>query len=293
MTVEPGTFACNQWCVVASSMELPSGRPRQTELFCQPIVVERSSEGRVAVHALDAAGERGRALPCEERYGYIWASIGKPEKPLMAMPEFDEPGRRLVVCGVITVRTSGPRIIENFLDMAHFPYVHPGVLGSEDNTEVAAYKVEQRRESDELWATDCGFKQPQAMAGSAGEAEVEYLYRVAEPFSSVLYKSSPGKAGAFDLIGILVQPRDETLSDVHCFMLVYDDDSSDEYLVQWQQSIFLQDRVILENQRPLRLPLDARAEKPIRADSMSVAYRKWLRDHGLDFGVVPVQTGQS
>ena len=60
------------------------------------------------------------------------------------------------------------------------------------------------------------------MAASAGETEVDYLYRIAEPFSSVLYKSSPGRAGAFDLVGILIQPREETLSDVHCFMLVYD-----------------------------------------------------------------------
>ena len=287
MTVGPGDFARNQWCVVASSMELSIGRPRRTELFCRPIIVEREDDGLAVVHALNAAGERGSVLSCEERYGYIWASIGRPEKPLMAMPEFDEPGRRLVVCGVITVRTSGPRIIENFLDMAHFPYVHPGVLGSEASTEVLKYKAEHRTDVDEVWATDCGFRQPQAMAASEGAAEVDYLYRVAQPFSAVLYKTSPGKTGAFDLIGIFVQPRAETLSDVHCFMLVFDEASSDDYLVQWQQSIFLQDRIILENQKPLRLPLGRKAELPIPADSMSLVYRKWLREHGLTYGVEP------
>ena len=122
---------------------------------------------------------------------------------------------------------------------------------------------------------------------TAGETEVDYLYRIAEPFSSILYKTSPGKPSAMDLIGIFAQPRAETLCDVHCFMLVYDEISADDYLVQWQQSIFLQDRTILENQRPLRLPLAPRAELPIRADAMSTAYRKWLQGHGLTYGVIP------
>ena len=59
---------------------------------------------------------------------------------------------------------------------------------------------------DEVWAVDCGFFQPKAMAASSAGAQVEYRYRVAQPCSAVLYKTSPGRAGAFDLIGILVRP---------------------------------------------------------------------------------------
>lgn len=284
MTGTIDSFALDQWYVVGSTTELRPEHPRHTALQGQPIVVAREPNGAASVRT---EGPDVWQLPVEERYGYLWTSLGQPNKPLIDMPEFDEPGRRLVICGAITVRTSGPRIIENFLDMAHFPYVHPGVLGSEAATEVANYKVEHRDDVDELWATECGFKQPQAMAASEGETEVDYLYRVAEPCSSILYKSSPGKPDAMDLIGIFVQPREETHSDAHCFMLVYDDSSSDDFLIQWQQSIFLQDRTILENQRPLRLPLAPREELPIKADAMSTAYRKWLQSHGLTYGVIP------
>ncbi len=287
MTGSRDSFALDQWYVVASSLELTAAAPRKTALMGQPICATRDSDGAVTVGALADRGAAARMLPSQERYGYVWTTLGAPGKPLFAMPEFAEAGRRLVICGVITVRCSGPRIIENFLDMAHFPYVHPGVLGSEASTEVLKYKAEHRTDVDEVWATDCGFRQPQAMAASEGAAEVDYLYRVAQPFSAVLYKTSPGKTGAFDLIGIFVQPRAETLSDVHCFMLVFDEASSDDYLVQWQQSIFLQDRIILENQKPLRLPLGRKAELPIPADSMSLVYRKWLREHGLTYGVEP------
>jgi len=63
-------------------------------------------------------------------------------------------------------------------------------------------------------------------------------------------------------------------------------ESSDADLRGFQDRIFLQDRPILENQRPLRLPLAPGAESPVRADRMSVAYRKYLRDAGLLYGVI-------
>lgn len=287
MSTEIDRFALDQWYVVASGVELPPGSRRETELLDRPIMVDRDGAGVATVREGPAGNGAGPSLPCQDRYGYVWTTLGDPDRVLFDMPEFEEPGRRLVICGGVTVRTSGPRIVENFLDLAHFPYVHRGVLGTEDSTEVLSYKVEHRADVDEIWATECGFEQPQAMAASEGAASVDYLYRVAQPFSAVLYKSSPGMAGAFDLIGIFVQPRRETLCDAHAFMLVYDDVSTDDYLVQWQQSIFLQDRVILENQRPLRLPLKRTAELPIPADASSLAYRRWLRERGLTYGVEP------
>jgi phenylpropionate dioxygenase-like ring-hydroxylating dioxygenase large terminal subunit len=51
--------------------------------------------------------------------------------------------------------------------------------------------------------------------------------------------------------------------------------------------IFSQDKPILENQVPKRLPLNPRAEIPIRADAASAAYRQWLRDCGVQFGAIP------
>ena len=53
---------------------------------------------------------------------------------------------------------------------------------------------------------------------------------------------------------------------------------------QFQQLIFLQDRIILENQRPRLLPLEPRAEIPTRADASSVAYRRWLKEKGITYG---------
>ena len=48
---------------------------------------------------------------------------------------------------------------------------------------------------------------------------------------------------------------------------------------------FLQDQPVLESQRPQRLPLDVRAEMHTAADKASSAYRRFLKDSGITFGV--------
>ena len=285
MTMELDAAAVDQWYVIESSEDLPKGKARRTRLLGRFVVATREADGTLAVEEQSADGRTLRPLPVQERYGYVWTTLGTPEKPLFEMPEFEENGRRLVICGVVTVRASPGRIVENFLDLSHFPFVHTNVLGAEPLTEVTPYKAKLDETSGELWVTDCGFYQPQAMAASSGGAQVDYIYRVPQPFSAVLYKSSPGKDGAFDLVGLFAQPLEETLCDVHCFMLVYDETTSDEELIQFQQGIFLQDRIILENQRPARLPLNPRAETPSPADTSSIQYRRWLRAQGLRFGV--------
>lgn len=279
--IDASTF--DQWYVIDSGEDLRANHPRRSKLLGRPIFASRDDDGVPFAQELSETGEPIRSLPVVEKYGYVFTSVGEPA-PLFDMPEFDEPGRRLVTCGAVTVQTSPGRIIENFLDMSHFPFVHPGVLGAEPLTEVANYKVHVEEGPDELWATECGFNQPQAMASSTGSADIDYRYRVPQPFCAVLYKTCPEKAETFDLVGIFPQPLEETLCDVHCFMLVYDSYNTHEGMLQWQQGIFLQDRIILENQRPAKLPLAPRMEKPNTADLASVHYRRWLKTHGVGYG---------
>jgi len=73
---------------------------------------------------------------------------------------------------------------------------------------------------------------------------------------------------------------------VTCGPLV-DDKSPDNDLRGFEQAIFLQDRFIVENQRPLSLPLAPGTEIPVRADAASTSYRRWLRQKNLVFGVLP------
>ena len=67
-------------------------------------------------------------------------------------------------------------------------------------------------------------------------------------------------------------------------MALYDDTTLHAELVSFQQMIFMQDRSILENQIPRKLPLDPGMEAPTQADMTSIAYRRWLKKIGYTYG---------
>lgn len=252
---------------------------QDTALMGEPISVTRNENGEARVTTAS-----GRALPVLVRYGHVWTSLGQPKKDLFAIPEADQPGRRFVDVGVVRVRCSPLRAVENFLDIAHFPFVHTDILGSEPHTEVQNYTVKVREDVDEVWATQVTFYQPQASKSASGGITTEYMYRVPAPTCSVLYKTCPPRPSEWDVIALFVQPLAEDLCDVWPWMALFDDTTSMTDLIHFQQMIFLQDRSILENQIPRLLPLDPGMEIPTRADLTSVAYRRWLKRHNYTYG---------
>jgi phenylpropionate dioxygenase-like ring-hydroxylating dioxygenase large terminal subunit len=283
MTVD--RFTRDLWYAIGRPEDVASDSERRTWLLDEELAVARVDD-KLAVFACDPQSGGRRPLPVMVRYGHLWTTLGENAQPIFDMPEFEEPGRRLVTCGAVTVRASGQRIVENFLDLAHFPFVHTGILGEEAHPEVNNYSVELRADVDEIWATKCEFYQPQAAASAGGGQITEYMYRVPHPFSSILYKTCPIRDGFWDVIGLFVQPRRPDLCDVHSFVLVFDETNSDEALLHFQQMIFLQDRPVVENQVPVLLPLDPRRELPTRADASSIAYRRWLKAKGQRYGTL-------
>lgn len=270
--------ALDEWYPVAMASDLPPRPGRETKLLGATLRVFRDGEGTRA----EAAD--GRPLPVIVRHGHVWTSLGAPGHDLFAIPEGEQPGRRLVECGSIRVRCSPLRAVENFLDIAHFPFVHTDILGSEPHTEVNRYEVRIREEVEEVWATKVTFYQPQAAKSAQGGITTEYMYRVPHPTCSVLYKTCPPRPGEWDVITLFVQPLGEEICEVWPWMALFDDQTPQADLIQFQQMIFLQDRSILENQIPHLLPLDPGMEMPTRADLTSVAYRRWLKKRGYHYG---------
>lgn len=288
----------NLWHAIAAVAEIPVGRVSETVLLQERIGYTRKSNGDLVAWRADrdlhegddiAAGSLPPGLPAREFYGYLWVSLGEPAD-IFPIPEFAEPDRRRFNAATIGVYVSAPRAIENFLDMAHFPYVHTDILGAEPHTEVKEYDVETSIERDEVVATRCRFYQPRAAAASDEPAEVDYIYRVPHPYCSILYKSSPLDPERLDVIALFVQPVDEERSRAHMMLCLLDEDNEDKVIRRFQQTIFGQDKPILENQFPKRLPLDPRAETPIRADKSAIAYRRWLSRKGITYGVIPAPT---
>jgi len=239
-------------------------------------------------------GIRADVFQACERYGLIWVCLGQPARDVVPFEEHDDARLRSVVCGPYDVQTSGPRVVENFLDMAHFGFVHDGILGSADDTAVPPYDVEDFVDGSGargVRARNCAATQPRATLQAQATAQVLYSYRVSRPLSAVLTKQVAGSEVA-EGISLHVQPLGEELSRAW-FVYAGERSSHDDDAVRaFQHLIFEQDRPILESQRPKKLPLAPRAEMPQRADALSVAYRRYLRDCGLRFGVDNEATAQ-
>lgn len=267
-----------------------------TSSFIETCLLGQGVRYRLDEHGHTEAFCGDRALPSRARYGLLWTTLDTDcgsDDLIPCIPEADEADRNLVCCGSIAVRASGLRVVENFLDMAHFPFVHTDILGAEPHTEVERYTVETRAEGREIWATECRFFQPQAALSAEGGLMTDYTYRIAAPFSTLLYKTSPDDPERKDVIALFVQPMTAGTCRAHPVMFLLDNASSHDALVEFQQMIFLQDRVILENQRPVAMPLDAASEIPTLADRSSVAYRRWLKAQGVTFGAGPGASARS
>lgn len=261
------------------------------------------AQGRcVAIPAVPSfvppAEHRACRYQAREAHGLVWVALTAPsQEAALAVPAFAaEADARLrkVMCGPYEVKTSAPRIVENFLDMSHFGFVHEGWLGSRSAVEVPPYKV--RATADGFLATECFAFQPQSSVHAQGGAMVEYTYEVNAPYTCVLTKvpdpaslQAPLQGeGLRESIALFVCPIEPERSRVWIRMAMNDFDSPDERLQQFQDTIFGQDQPVLESQRPKRLPITPQApvnELHSAADRGSSAYRRYLRERGITFGV--------
>ena len=217
-----------------------------------------------------------------EAHGLIWASLGGPERDVPPYHEWHDPAFHHILCGPYEIGAGAPRVIENFLDATHLPFVHEGILGDRDHAEVGDHTVETRPDgiiSSEIatWFPD---------ADGSGEAKMRHLvYRVLRPLTAYIAVTDPGGGPERYTMYYAVTPVDEH----NCVgwmwnSLNYNPDMSDEDFVAYIDEIVLQDIPVVESQRPELLPLDLQAELHVSGDKVAVAYRRWLRELGLSAG---------
>lgn len=212
-------------------------------------------------------------------HGLVWACLGEANGEPPALP--DLPARRLIY-GPFDVATSAPRAVENFLDTAHFAYVHRGWLGEATHPEVPHYDVTRTADGRPVIEQYKAW-QPRATASSSQGDWVNYRYEVLGPFCALLSKRPDG-GGPQDSYVAWACPTD----DEHCRLwfaqYTSDDSSTDDELRDFQVAIFAQDQPILESQRPARLPISG-GELMGSADRLSAAYRRYLQQLGITCGV--------
>jgi phenylpropionate dioxygenase-like ring-hydroxylating dioxygenase large terminal subunit len=222
---------------------------------------------------------RVRTYHSRERYGLVWACLGTPSREVPTFEEWEDPSFRKIPCGPYRYHASAPRAVENFLDVAHLPFVHSGILGEKAHAEIQEFEVEQGEEG--IIARNVRIWQPDPDGTGIGK-DVNYTYKVMRPLT--MYLSKDTTEGRFSIFAA-VCPTTEFESVAWFWIAMnYAHDLPEEDIVKLQDQITGQDVPVVESQRPERLPLDLQAELHLRSDRIAVAYRKWLGKLGLTFG---------
>jgi phenylpropionate dioxygenase-like ring-hydroxylating dioxygenase large terminal subunit len=270
----------DDWHVLADLADLAERRSLRTALFDIPLTLSMAAgTGDVSARRSDD----GSPVRLAQRYGFVWACLGQPRQGIIDFPDCEDPARVVISGGSIGVAVSGLRAVENFLDLGHLAFVHEGTLGQQPHTAVTPYRVAPRPDGG-IIASGCRVYQPQASPVASDGFDVGYTYQVARPYTVFLTKSNPLLPSETDLIILLVQPVSTERCVAHMLLSYVAQGVDCPAVRRFQQLIFSQDKPILENQRPKRLPLDPGAEIGIRADAASTAYRRWLRQTGVRFG---------
>jgi phenylpropionate dioxygenase-like ring-hydroxylating dioxygenase large terminal subunit len=224
------------------------------------------------------------AYHARERYGLIWVSLDEPRWPLPELPELEDGGWKMVSAGPYSWNCDAARQVENFTDFGHFPWVHPGLLGDPDRPVVPQHQVDTEGHvlRYEIVRPEAANPDDFPVFGNeqAGPPERRSRYELHLPYTIALrlgwggergmvyfFASSPVTAGR--CTGYVIIGRNYNL------------EQDDQVIRDFEDTIFGQDQVVVESQRPDRVPFDLAAELHLKFDAVAVAYRKAMRAHGL------------
>jgi phenylpropionate dioxygenase-like ring-hydroxylating dioxygenase large terminal subunit len=282
-----GLRAWRDLCVHRGA-KLSLGRICQTQngecVVCPYHGWEYNSSGecvRMPAHPEQAPPTRARVdqFAVREKYGLVWVCLGTPSGDLPSFPEGDQSAFRLVPTGPYPFHAQGPRIIENLLDVAHLPTAHAGMLGDPAHAEIGEYAVTTTAEG--IVARDIPIWQPDP-DGTGRPAKVHYTYWVERPFTARMSKLHG--ANNFSLLASVTPVDVENSLAWIVLAMNYAHEVPEEELRRFQDQVTEQDIRIVNSQRPEMLPLDLQAELHLRSDQVAIAYRRWLRQLGLQYG---------
>ena len=215
--------------------------------------------------------------------GLVWMCLGEsPKKPRMV--QFDDPQYRILGSGPHRVATSYARMCENFLDVSHLPFVHEGTIGLPEYPEVADFKVAV--ESGVPGVERVVITTPDFEGDSAGSPSA--LQYVVHSPASVSYAAGSEDGEKHSAMMLAARPVSQHETDVF-FSFAKRGPVSDSELaaaLQFEIDVFNQDLPVVESQSPKRLPLDRRQELHIKTDALTVAWRRYLADAGIVYGVL-------
>lgn len=214
---------------------------------------------------------------CEERYGLVWVCLGAPSSGIPLASFDDDPSFRRINTPVELWRTSATRMVDNFCDITHFPYVHVGTFGRGQDTLVP--KVELGELDDGYYGYSYEVVADNATGTLAsGQTSAQVTRAMSTGFHLPLSVRSTIRyeTGLQHIILMLSAPIDDVTS-YFTFVIWRNDDFSvsAEEVIRFDLAIGAEDKRMLE-MVPGLLSLDQTTLVSVQADKCSVEWRRQL-----------------
>lgn len=216
------------------------------------------------------------SLAVEERYGLVWLCPSVPDGPVPRLAVDDDPAYTRLNTAMQVWECSATRMIDNMLDVSHFPFTHTGTFGREQETVVPRFHIEQ------LDDTFTGYRYD-VVVNNTGDAQtmstltddvigLSMSTGFALPFSVRSTMSFPH--GVEQVLFMTASPITATRS-AYTFVIWRNDDvsSTGQAIVDFELAITDEDRTMLES-LPGELALDRGALVDVQSDKASVEWRR-------------------
>jgi vanillate O-demethylase monooxygenase subunit len=218
-----------------------------------------------------------------EVHGMVFVAPEAPIAPLGAVPEADDPSFMVGELPTLQARASAGLLADNFLDVAHFPFVHTGTFGADEAAEVPPLSVAR-----DDWSFSMSYEHrfahredPGVAAGLRPLVQTRRLtYSVTAPFHLRL-RIDFVESGGSNVIGFFIQP--ETDETCRLFTTLWRDDLEGDVgrmaeAIDFELAVLREDLRVQEAYYELVLPLDPTAEVHTRADRATLELRRVLAD---------------
>jgi phenylpropionate dioxygenase-like ring-hydroxylating dioxygenase large terminal subunit len=242
----------------------------------------------VTIPSLDPATPipaKARAMAYQTRVegGVVWVALEDPKAGFPEWPTGTKMGTEGVRYNTVACYewpVDAGRAVENFLDVAHFPFIHDGSLGARSNSRVAAHDIEHSEHSMHF---SYYAEEPGDPSTADGELmHLEYHYHA--PFTVHLKRQTPGVD--WSVMSLLASPTGEKSSRLFVTLSRnFDlDPESDALYVDFTDHVLTEDKAIVQSVHPEQIPIDLREELHIKVpDAAGLIFRRILgRIEGLN-----------
>jgi phenylpropionate dioxygenase-like ring-hydroxylating dioxygenase large terminal subunit len=212
-----------------------------------------------------------------EEHSMVWVALEDPELPVPTIPGIGDGSGYVSRCWArFEWNASAGRVVENAMDLAHFPFVHPYLLADPETPTVLDYHVESTERGVSFttgrfrYAAD-GLPQASGWTQYVHDFPFTHHLRIVE--------TSPG-GEIITVFSNFNQPVSVDRTRIWWFATKNCDfGPQDDADLEVFMKVLDQDRMITESRRPASSPVDLRAELPLKVpDAPSIAYRRWLQD---------------